>query len=176
MNLAPLFQLPKGVRLRRIVLVPDAVVVEAKATAPGARRCPGCQTPSAHVHSSYTRTIADIPVGARHVIVRLHVRKFGCRNVQCLQRIFAERFPTYARPRARKTIRMQDHLHVLGLLAGGRGGEALAQVLGFQVSDCTILRRLCAQPEPCVPPVRTTLPSDVGGPTAPCLSTWNATA
>jgi transposase len=154
MNLAPLFLLPTGARLRQVTLLANAVVLEATTASRGARPCPHCQTPSAHVHSSYTRTIADVPSGARRVIVRLHVRKFRCRNAQCPQRIFAERFPAYAHPRARKTIRMQDQLRSLGLLAGGRGGEALAQVLGIQVSDCTILRLLCARPEPPVPPVR----------------------
>jgi transposase len=109
--------------------------------------------PSAHVHSSYTRTLADIPCAARHVTVRLHVHKYRCRNVQCPQRIFAERLPAYVQPRARKTVRMHDQLRALGLLAGGRGAETVAHLLGIRVSDPTILRLLRAGPEPPVPPV-----------------------
>ncbi len=154
MNLATLFLLPKGVRLLQIALLPDAVVFEAATASRKARPCPRCQTPSDHVHSSYTRTIADLSCAARHVTVRLQVRKFRCRNAQCPQQIFAERFPAYVRPRARKTIRMQDQLRALGLLAGGRGAEALAQTLGTRVSDPTILRLLCAWPEPPSPAVR----------------------
>ncbi|MGZ6321853.1 MAG: ISL3 family transposase, partial [Ktedonobacterales bacterium] len=154
MNLAPLFQLPKGVRLLQITLLPDAAVLEVTTASRGARPCPGCQTPSAHVHSCYTRTLVDIPCAARHVTVRLHVHKFRCRNAQCPQRIFAERIPAYVQPRARKTVRMQDRLRALGLLAGGRGAETLAHLLGIRVSDHTILRLLRAWPEPPVPPVR----------------------
>jgi transposase len=151
MNLALLFQLPKEVRLCQITLLPDAIVLEATTSSRGARLCPGCQTPSAHVHSSYTRTLADIPCGTRHVTVRLHVYKFRCRNAQCPQRIFAERLPAYVQVRARKTVRMHDRLRALGLLAGGRGAEAVAQVFGIRVSDPTILRLLRAGPEPPVP-------------------------
>ncbi len=153
MNLAPLFHLPKGVRLQQITLLPDAVVLDAATTSHGARLCPSCQMPSAHVHSSYTRTLADIPCGARHVTVRLQVHKFRCRNAQCPQHIFAERLPAYVQPRARKTVRMHDQLRALGLLAGGRGAETVAHLLGIRVSDPTILRLLHAGPEPAVPSV-----------------------
>ena len=154
MNLAPLFLPPTGVRLRQIVLRPDALILDATTAARGARPCPTCQTPSTHVHSSYSRKLADSPSAARHVTVRLTVRRFRCCNAQCPQRVFAERLPTYVRPWARKTVRLQDQLRALGLWAGGRGGEALAHVLGIQVSDQTILRLLRAGPEPVLPPVR----------------------
>lgn len=142
MNFAPLFQLPREVRLLQVTLLPDTVVLGATTSRRGARLCPRSQTPSEHIHSTYTRTLADVPCTGCHVTVRLQVRKFRCRNAQCPQRIFAERFPAYARPWARKTLRMQDWLRALGLLAGGRGAKALAQVLGIPVSDHTILRLL----------------------------------
>src|SRR5690348_5401788 len=115
MNLAALFLLPKGVRLLQTTILPDAVVLEATTASCAARPCPGCQTPSAQVHSSYTRTIADIPCIGRQVILRLQVRKFRCRNVACPQRIFVERLPAAVRPGARKTTRLQDLLQTIGL-------------------------------------------------------------
>lgn len=154
MNLATLFHLPKGARLLRVTLCPDTVMLEATTVARGVRRCPRCQTPSDHFHSAYTRTLAEVPCAARHVTVQLRVRKFRCRNAQCPQHIFAERFPAYVHPWARKTVRRQDELRALGLLAGGRGAKAVAHALGIRVSDQTILRLLCAEPEPPVPLVR----------------------
>jgi transposase len=154
MNLATLFHLPNGVRLLRVTARPHTLVLEATTATRGGCRCPRCQASSDHVHSAYTRTLADVPCAARHVTVRLQVRKFRCRNAQCPQRIFAERFPTYVQPWARKTARMQTVLQALGLLAGGRGAKAVAHAVGVQVSDQTILRLLGAGPEPPVPPVR----------------------
>lgn len=154
MNIASLFYLPTGVRLLRVTCRPDTVMLEATTVAHGVRRCPRCQMPSDHFHSAYTRTLADVPCAARRVTVRLQVRKFRCRNAQCPQRIFAERLPMYADPWARKTLRMQDELRALGLLAGGRGAKAVAHALGIRVSDQTILRLLCAGPELPAPLVR----------------------
>jgi len=154
MNFALLFHLPQGVHLFRITLSPETVMLEATTARRGVRRCPRCQTPSDHFHSAYTRTLTDVPCAARRVTVQLHVRKFRCRNAQCPQRIFTERLRAYAQPWARKTLRMQDELRALGLLAGGRGAQAVAHTLGIQVADQTILRLLCAGPEPAAPLVR----------------------
>lgn len=154
MNLATLFRLPQGVRLLQVTLLPNTLVLKATTAARGARACPRCQTPSEHIHSTYTRTIVDVPCMARQVIVRLQVRKFRCRNAQCPQRIFAERLPAAVRPRARKTVRLQDLLRALGLQTGGRVAERVARLLGIQVSDHSILRLLRTVPEPCPAPVR----------------------
>lgn len=154
MNVAALFHLPKGVRLLRVTLCPDTVVLDVTTIARGVRRCPCCQAPSDHFHSTYTRILADAPCVARQVTVRLQVRKFRCRNAQCSQRVFAERFPAYASPRARQSVRLQHALRALGLLAGGRGAQAVAHALGIRVSDETILRRLRDGPESPTPLVR----------------------
>jgi len=46
------------------------------------------------VHSTYQRTVADLPLGGVKLLCHLQVRRFFCRQAACLRRIFAERFPT----------------------------------------------------------------------------------
>lgn len=113
MDLTTLFHLPMGVRLLRIGLFADTVVLEATTASCGASQCPRCQTPSRHVHSSYTRTIADVPCSGHQVIVRLRARKLRCRNDLCPQRVFTERLAATVRPWARKTTRLQDLLRAV---------------------------------------------------------------
>jgi transposase len=63
--------------------------------------CPRCQHRSTAVHSSYLRTVTDLPIGGAPVLLHLRVRRFFCRYGACSRRIFAERFSALAPDRGR---------------------------------------------------------------------------
>ena len=42
--------------------------------------CPNCQMAAHKVHSFYQRTLADLPICGKAVSLRIHLRKFFCRN------------------------------------------------------------------------------------------------
>jgi transposase len=111
-------------------------------------RCPLCGRRSRRVHSRYERTLADLPWSAHTVIVRLRVRRLFCRNARCAHRIFAERLPGIALPRARKTRRLDARLTALGLALGGSAGVCLGRKLGLAASRNTLLRRVRQPPMP----------------------------
>lgn len=153
MDFTPLLDLPEGLQVLTITVLSSLVLVTVSSrrlTSP----CPRCTTPSDHVHSSYTRTITDVPCAGRPVRITLHVRKFRCREGTCPQRVFTERLSDYLRPWARKTRRLVEQLSALGLALGGRGTETVAPALGLHVSDPTVLRLLAQRPEPTEMPVQ----------------------
>ncbi len=84
----------------------------------------------------------------------MQVRTFRCQNGACSRKIFTERLPDDVRPWARKTLRLVEELTSLGMVAGGRGAEAVTPALGMPVSDQTVLRLLAQGPELPVAPVR----------------------
>lgn len=73
-------------------------------------------------------------------MLALRVRKFRCRNDQCPQRIFTERFPGFVHGQGRKADRVGELTRALGLALGGRGTQRLARLLGISVSGRTVLR------------------------------------
>jgi transposase len=141
MDLAALFRLPDGMRLLGLTVLPKLLWVEA-ASRRKRSRCSSCQTPSEHVHSSSTRTLTDVPCIGRRVVLQVRVRKFRCTNDLCARRVFAERFPDFVQPKARKTTRATEQICALGLALGGRGAKRLARLLGISVSGRTVLRSL----------------------------------
>src|SRR5918999_4187344 len=104
--------------------------------------CPVCAVPAAHIHSRYTRTLADLPWAAYRVRLQLRVRKWFCANFACGRRIFTERLPTVAAPWARRTRRLVQRLVALGLALGGRAGVLLSHAWDVAVSRHTLLRVL----------------------------------
>jgi transposase len=116
--------------------------------------CPLCQQCSEQVHSRYLRTVADVPCGARRVILSLTVRKFVCSISTCPRKIFTERLPELVETYARKTIRLISTLQAIGLAAGGETGTRLAEKVGIQTKPSTLLCHVMALPLPDAPKVR----------------------
>lgn len=92
MKTAALFPHFADVRIARTEVLPDELIIEARPRAATAR-CPDGHRRSRHVHSRYTRKIADRPSGERRVTVHLRVRRFRCRVARCPRRTFAEQAP-----------------------------------------------------------------------------------
>jgi len=102
--------------------------------------CPDCCQSSASVHSSYKRTLKDLPAWGFPTFLILRVRKFFCQNDHCQRGIFAERFPSITKPYRRRTSRLETKIQRVALDIGGEGGARLLQVLGTPCSADTLLR------------------------------------
>jgi transposase len=139
-----------GIRLTEVIVEDQSVQVQLAAIAPTAL-CPDCATPSSSVHSRYQRRLADLPWGLLAVHIQLLVRKFVCRHVTCVRRIFTERLPDVAAPYARKTLRLVNALQAIGLALGGQAGARLAARLRLPTSAATLLRLVRAAPIPPMP-------------------------
>ncbi|GAB4019213.1 ISL3 family transposase [Spirosoma migulaei] len=103
-------------------------------------RCPACQLPTNKVHSFYHRTLTDLPICGKAVSLRIHLRKFFCRNDQCNRKIFAQTASDYFFPYARRLNRAQRPLQAIALLTGARPGARLCELTGQPVSHSTLLR------------------------------------
>jgi transposase len=102
--------------------------------------CPDCDTSSRSRHSSYHRTLRDLPAQGTPVIVKARVTRWRCLNDRCDRRVFAERDPRLAVPFARRTTRLTGIVMLFGHGVGGRPSERLMARLGMPVSDTAILR------------------------------------
>lgn len=113
-----------------------------------------CERPSARVHSRYERYLDDLPAHGRRVRIRLQVRRFRCHGEGCSRKIFAERFDEgVAQPWARRSTRLQEIVHYVALMLGGRPGQNLTQRLLLPVSNDTLLRAVRRRGAPrLVPP------------------------
>jgi transposase len=110
--------------------------------------CPGCRHRSTAVHSSYRRTVADMPIAETQVLIHLRVRRCFCRYATCPRRIFAERFPTLVPVRGRHSLGVCSALRQVGFAVGGGAGARLAHTLGLPGSYRTMVRLIHQAPFP----------------------------
>jgi transposase len=140
---------PSGLSITSRFVGADLIVLAAVTTPPDAT-CPVCRTPSAHVHSRYLRTVADLPSHGRRVVWRITARRFRCRHGGCPRTVFCERLPVI-RPHARATDPLAHAQRDVALAVGGQAGSRLCRRLAFPTSGDTLLRRVRAIPPPTAP-------------------------
>jgi len=145
-----------GLVLEQVQLCGQIVVLLVRLAALGAP-CPACGRWSEAFHSSYQRSIADLPIADRQVVVQLQVRRFRCLTKACSRQTFAEQVPLLVDRYARRTRRLRSDFEAIGLMLGGRPGSRLSARQKKPTSRMTLLRLIRALPEP---PVET--PSILG--------------
>lgn len=126
-------------QLDQLTVEENRITIRLSTTAPESK-CPVCAELSGHIHSHYSRTIADLPWAAVPVRLLLCVRKFFCRNATCTRMIFTERLPTVVAPWARRSLRLAEAQRWLGLAVGGEVAARTGQRLGLPASPDTLLR------------------------------------
>ena len=154
-------QLP-GLRLDQLEIAHENIIIRLTTSEPGSN-CPLCGTRANRVHSSYARTLADLPWAGYRVRLQLTIRKFFCKLPDCVRRIFTERLPELVAPYARRSARLSFIIRLVGLALGGQGGARLTARLGMSVSSSTLLRHIRRAPSSPSSPSSTSraLPGDV---------------
>ena len=125
----------------------EAVVVTAR-TREDAVPCPVCGTLTAKVHGYHGRTVTDVPVDARQVVVRLRVRRLVCPVLGCQQQTFREQIPGLLERHQRRTVRLTAQISQVARELCGRAAARLAGLLTLSVSRSTALRHLRRLPVP----------------------------
>jgi transposase len=134
-----------------LILEDGHITLVAAMSAPKAV-CPDCHALSHRIHSSYPRTLADLPWSMMPVELVLRVRRFFCDACVCGRATFTERLPTVAPLYARTTTRLGHCQASTGLALGGAAGSRQLARQGMPASRNTVLRRVRSQPPPVYPP------------------------
>lgn len=110
--------------------------------------CPRCSKPSSAIHSYYRRRPLELPCAGQRVRLELVVKKFFCRESNCLQKIFAERLPDFLEPSSRMTNRLRSLIQAIAGAFNAQGGAHLGIQMGIDFSRMTYLRSLlrCSLP------------------------------
>ncbi|MEV0405993.1 transposase family protein [Actinoallomurus sp. NPDC050550] len=110
--------------------------------------CPACGRPSTRAHSRHVRRVTDGVVVGRQIVIRLQVRRFFCRNADCVAATFTEQVAGLTEPYRRRSGPMLDLLAQIGLSLAGRVGAQLAAAMGLIVHPTTLVRLVRGLPEP----------------------------
>ncbi len=114
--------------------------------------CPVCGTLTGRVHGYGIRTVTDVPVDGRQVVVSVQVRRLVCPAWGCPRQTFREQVPGLLERYQRRTSRLTGQLGAVVKELAGRAGARLSAALAVTISRSTALRLLKRVP---LPPLRT---------------------
>ncbi|MEU2135347.1 ISL3 family transposase [Streptomyces sp. NPDC018352] len=110
--------------------------------------CPMCGVPTGKVHGYHVRTVADVPVDGRRVVVNVQVRRLVCPVLGCQRQTFREQVPGLLERLQRRTTRLSSQVSEVVKELCGRAAARLARLLATPVSYATALRLLRRIPAP----------------------------
>lgn len=122
------------------------ILVRAR-TPCGTARCPDCGAGSGRVHGYHVRTVADVSVDARQVVVKVWVRRLVCPTPGCRQ-TFREQLSGVLERHQRRTPRLSAQVGAVVRELAGRAGSRALSMLALVVSRHTALRALMRLPLP----------------------------
>ena len=111
-------------------------------------KCPYCGSESHRVHSRYLRTISDLSILGRPVVITFEARKFFCDNPCCHKKTFAEQPGDEVFRYRRRTRRCEMVVAQHSLSTSSESARKLLYAIGIQVSGDTVLRDLHRMPVP----------------------------
>jgi|GEM_PF-4527411 transposase len=109
--------------------------------------CPGCGALSSRVHGYDERTLADVPVGGRRVLVMVRVRRPRCPTRGCRQ-TFREPLAGITRRYQRRASRPAAQIGLVVRELAGRASARLLTALAVPMSWHTAVRCLPSSPAP----------------------------
>ena len=124
----------------------ERIVVQAR-TPQHAADCPVCGASSGRVHGYHLRTVADVPLDGRWVVVHVRVRRLVCPTRDCRQ-TFREQLPGVLERYQRRTARLTRHVKAVVKELAGRAGARLLAKLEVGLLRHTALRTLLRIPPP----------------------------
>lgn len=116
----------------------ERIVVRAR-TPQKVAVCPVCGAPTGRVHGYQLRTVADVPVDDRRVVVRVRVRRLACPTPGCCH-TFREQAPGVLERYQRRTARLTRQVNAVVKELAGRAGARLPAILAVGLSRHTALR------------------------------------
>ncbi|KPI13387.1 transposase IS204/IS1001/IS1096/IS1165 family protein [Actinobacteria bacterium OV450] len=107
-----------------------------------------CGVVTGRVHGYHSRTVRDVPVDGRQVVVRVRIRRLVCPVLGCRRQTFREQVPGLLERHQRRTTRLTGQLSELVKELCGRASARLARSLAVPVSYASALRLLRRVPVP----------------------------
>ena len=103
--------------------------------------CPYCGNKSNKVHSKYTKTIQDLPLQDKKVVLVMEIKKFFCLNQSCSYKTFAETF-LFLNRSAKKTTRLIEEIVEVSLRQSSLSAVMYLQKNVVSVKKSTICNYL----------------------------------
>jgi transposase len=104
--------------------------------------CPGCGQDMSVYHGTYKRTVQDLPIFQKNVLLHISAYEYYCLDDTCDVKSFAEDYGGFIKRSERVTDRLGAFIQMLAFETNCEGAAAICKEMGIRVSGDTIIRML----------------------------------
>jgi transposase len=132
---------PKSLKITEIIETEQTLIVHMKSLTHG-QICPKCGLGMSKYHGTYERTVQDLPVFQKRVLLVITSYEYYCENEACKATTFTEDYEGFVGRFGRMTNRLEDFIRMLALETNCEGAAAICKEMNIKVSGDTIIRML----------------------------------
>ena len=96
--------------------------------------CPSCSMEMTAYHGTYERTVQDLPMFHKRVILVIIAYDYYCENESCETTTFSEDYEGFVGRCGRMTSRLEGFIRMLALETNCEGATAICREMGIRVS------------------------------------------
>jgi len=130
---------PRYLQVTGIDILDDQIILHLESTRITAM-CPDCGHETSKHTTYFHRKLQDLPLADKSLWLDVRVKKLRCLNPACSRKIFSETLDEFAKPKSRKTRRLDKMLVTFALLHTAEAASRLLKAKRLYVSGDTLLR------------------------------------
>ena len=105
-------------------------------------QCPKCGTMLRQLHATHHRTVQDLPILGKRVMLDLNIHDFQCQNKDCSIGAIAETFDGFLNYYSRMTERLANFVTILALETSCESSARIMRIMNIRISGDTVIRML----------------------------------
>lgn len=105
-------------------------------------QCPKCGTMLWKLHATHHRTVQDLPILGKRVMLDLNIHDFQCQNKDCSIGAISETFDRFLNYYSRMTERLVDFVTILALETSCESSARIMRAMNIKISGDTVIRML----------------------------------
>lgn len=130
---------PDFIHIREQQITDGSIKLVVKSTTKEAS-CPKCNCKSRNYHSTYVRTIDDLPIFTKFVVLEVTAYRYYCSNDKCNVKVFAEELEGFSGKYRRKTGRLEQLIITIAAHTSCEGASRICKQMGIRISGDSIIR------------------------------------
>lgn len=132
---------PSNIKILSTNIDKDKVFITAKSLT-RTQCCPYCGASTSKYHSTYERTLQDLPVLGKKTVIKLKAHKYYCMNDECITKQFCETVDDFCSCQRRMTTRLEDFIAILAVNSSCEGAARICKYMGITTNGDSIIRLL----------------------------------
>ena len=130
---------PESLKINNVIESINQITIGLKSQK-HSHTCRKCGEEMESYHGTYIRTVQDLPILGKKVILKITAYDYYCKNIECSVTSFTEDFEGFIGKSERMTCRCEELIKAIAYETSCEGASVICGKIGLKISGDTIIR------------------------------------